>query len=139
MTSAEQTAQILAAIDDLRKEVKKLRSEISGKKREKPKSATIISPEWCYEYPEMTIDLTVKQWKEVKSGKVMCLMGRGYELQLDEDADVELEFSQQDYWIFNADRVGGIKIVMGEDVTDGCLDTAFEGLLRDCYIKEHDK
>jgi len=126
--------QILSAIASLQKEVRKLRLEIKATKREKPKQATITNPEWCYEYPSMTIDLSVKQWKAVKSGEILSAMGRGYRYRFEDPDDSEL--SMQDYWIFNASESGSVKVLMDDGSGDKFLECAYDGALEDCEIEE---
>ena len=61
-------------------EIRKLRLALQNKKREKPKEATLVSPMWCYEWDQMTIDLDPMTWKRVRSGELLIARGRGTQL-----------------------------------------------------------
>ena len=129
-----QVTEILDAIESLRKELRKLRLEIRAAKRPRPRPMTITSPEWCYEYPPMTIDVSAKEWKAIEDGKKMCLMGRGYEIEVGRPKEEEI-YSEQDYWIFNVDSRGSVEVVMTNSASD-CPDTAYSGGIEDCKTTE---
>lgn len=67
--------EILDAIEGVRKELRKLRLEMRAAKRPRPKPMTITNPEWCYEYPPMTIDVSAKQWKSIQEEVAVVLVG----------------------------------------------------------------
>ena len=124
------------SVEKLASEVRKLRLALNYKKRSKPKQATITNPEWCYEYPSMTVDLTVEQWKNVRNGKKLSVEGRGYTLEeFNEDSS---DLYKQDYWFFNDEYEGDVRVEIGI-VTDRHLkEIAFRGSLSDCEIIETD-
>lgn len=129
-----QAEEILNAIESVRKELRKLRLELRAAKRPRPKPVTITNPEWCYEYPPMTIDVSAKQWKSIQEGKKMCLMGRGYEIEAGPPGEEETYY-EQDYWIFNEDLKGSVEIVMTDDRSD-YPGTAYSGGIENCEIVE---
>jgi len=129
-----QVTEILDAIEGVRKELRKLRLEIRAAKRPRRKPMTITNPEWCYEYPPMTIDVSAKEWKVIQEGKKMCLMGRGYEIEVGPPGEEETYY-EQDYWIFNVDSKGSVEVVM-TDSDSRYPDTAYSGGIEDCEIVE---
>ena len=116
-------------------EFRKLRLEVRNKTREKPKEATLISPMWCYEWDQMTIDLDAKTWKLIRSGELIVARGRGTRLELPlSNGD---DCYQCDIWTFNRDTKGSVIIEMGEpDEVPESPDVAFRGDLNDLEIIE---
>ena len=80
-------------------EIRKLRLAIQNKKREKPKEATLVSPMWCYEWDQMTIDLDPMTWKRIRNGELVIARGRG--TRLDNPLPNGDDCFQWDYWTFN--------------------------------------
>lgn len=116
-------------------EIRKLRLEIRGAKREKSKQATLISPMWCYEWDQMTVDLDPKTWKRIKSGELVVARGRG--TRLDNPLPSGDDCFQWDFWTFNGDEKGSVIIEMGEpDVVPDSPDIAFRGDLEDLEVIE---
>lgn len=134
---SEQSKTILAALEEIRKELRLLRRAIKGSKKPTYKAVTLTNHEWCYEYPSMTIDISAKNWKAIQLGKVMCLMGRGYDYEVGK-LDEEEIYSQQDHWIFNESAAGSIEIVMTDEHAEH-PDTAFIGGIENCDIAEQIK
>lgn len=64
-------------------------------------------------------------------------MGRGYEFRFSDDNESHKhDFSMQDYWIFNCESKGSILIMMSDGSDERILESAFDGLLSECEIKE---
>ena len=116
-------------------EIRKLRLEIRGAKREKPKEATLVSPMWCYEWDQMTVDLDSMLWKRIRSGELVISRGRGTRLDIPLSSGDDC--FQWDFWTFNRDEKGSVIIEMGEpDVVPESPDIAFRGDLEDLEIIE---
>jgi hypothetical protein len=116
-------------------EIRKLRLAIQNKKREKPKEATLVSPMWCYEWDQMTIDLDPMTWKSIRSGELVIARGRG--TRLDNPLPNGDDCFQWDFWTFNGDEKGSVIIEMGEpDVVPESPDVAFSGDLEDLEVIE---
>jgi hypothetical protein len=126
--------ELQGSIQKLASEVRKLRLEINYKKRPKPQQATITNPEWCYEYPSMTVDLTVEQWKDIRNGKKITIKGRGYTIkEFNSDGS---DLYEQDYWFFNEKYQGHIRVEIGQESVSYLKEIAYDGALSDCEIIE---
>lgn len=137
----KQLTEILAKLDLMTEafekntaELRKLRLELYGKKRERPKSAAITFPNWCYEYEPMTVYLDVKQWRAVKEGKVITVRGQGEDIS--KFASEGGPTTEWDYWTFNKESAGHVQVVMGEETSELGTDIAYEGHLDACEIVE---
>jgi hypothetical protein len=125
---------LTAAIENNTREIKKIRLQLFGKKRERPKTASITFPTWCYEYESMTIHLDAKQWKAVKEGKVITVRGQGEDIS--EYIGENKPFIEWDYWTFNKKSPGHVSVVMQADDMEWEAETAYDGNLEDCLINE---
>ncbi len=64
----------------------------------------------------------------------MCLMGRGYEVEIGRPGKEEI-YSEQDYWIFNVDSSESVEIVMADSCKD-YIETAYRGWIKECDVLE---
>ena len=138
---SKQLTEILLRLDALTEavekntaELRKFRLKLYGKKRERPKSAAITFPNWCYEYEPMTVYLDVKQWRAVREGKVITVRGQGEDVS--EYVDEGQPTTEWDYWTFNKESAGHVQVVMGEETADWQADIAYDGHLGACEIVE---
>jgi len=125
---------LTVAVENNARELRKIRLHIFGKKRERPKTAEITFPDWCYEYQPMTVRLDAKEWKAVKDGKLITVRGQGEDISAYvKDGKPTTEW---DYWTFNKDSPGHVYVVMGEEDSDWQTDVAYDGHLDACDILE---
>ncbi len=125
---------LTVAVENNARELKKIRLQLFGKKRERPKTASITFPTWCYEYESMTIHLDAKHWKAVKEGKVITVRGQGEDIS--EYIGESKPVIEWDYWTFNKESPGYVCVVMQTDDMHWEAETAYEGSLEDCHIIE---
>ncbi len=122
------------AVENNTQELRKIRLNLFGKKKDTPKSYEITHPVWCCEFPSMTVTLTSKQWKEIASGKVLIVRGHGNDIsQFVRAGEPTIEW---DYWTFNEPSPGKVTVYVGEPERDGWRDVSYEGNIDNCEIVE---
>ena len=129
-----QIDQLLALVVSQQKDINKIQKWIAKqdkKKRPVPCSAVITCPADTYEYGEVTIQLDVDDWMEIKKGLPMTIQGQGSRVEgLDDDEVV------QDHWSFNEKASGYVEIKMAAEEEPEWWDVAFSGDIGDCEIVE---
>lgn len=96
--------------------------------------AVLTTPMYCYEYPEMTIKLSPKNWKRVMNGDSFTVRGNGYRL----DCGNFISF-QWDYWVFEGGINGHLAVEMRTPfVKETSPDHAYKGSMTEVDVQEYE-
>ena len=96
--------------------------------------AVLTTPMDCYEYPEMTIKLSPKNWGRVLKGESFTIRGDGYRL----DCGNFVSF-QWDYWVFEGGINGHLAVEMRTPfVKETSPDHAYNGSMKEVDVLEYE-
>lgn len=96
--------------------------------------AVLTTPMFCYEYPQMTIKLSPKNWKRVMNGDSFTVRGQGYRYD-----GGDFQTFEWDYWVFENGIKGTLSVEMRRPFTnDTYPNLAFRGLTNDVTAEEFD-
>ena len=96
--------------------------------------AVLTTPMDCYEYPEMTIKLSPKNWGRVLKGESFTIRGDGYRL----DCGNFVSF-QWDYWVFEGGINGHLAVEMRTPfVKETSHDHAYNGSMKEVDVLEYE-
>ena len=96
--------------------------------------AVLTTPMYCYEYPQMSIKLSPKNWKRVMNGDSFTVRGQGYRYD-----GGDFQTFEWDYWVFENGMKGNLSVEMREPFTkEEYPDLAFQGLTNEVTVKEYE-
>ena len=96
--------------------------------------AVLTTPMDCYEYPEMTIKLSPKNWGRVLKGESFTIRGPGYRYD-----GGDFQTFQWDHWVFQNGIKGTLTVEIRDPFEkDDLPDVAFQGLTKEVNVQEYE-